>query len=155
GVSNSPSRLRSGFSPSVVRKSRHRERMFPAMCFTIRAMQFDSPSIVASRASSGHCASARSASFLYIWNKLIESRIYEVENWCAIAIRLPAARRIYYRAEVAIRGAKEYGAQETASGPEGNCAAGKGGSQGLTFRFLFAYNAAAQNRRKTGRRRTC
>jgi len=41
GASNSESRLRSGFSPSEVRKSVQRERMLPAMCFTMTAMEFD------------------------------------------------------------------------------------------------------------------
>ena len=34
-ISNSWSRLRSGFSPSVVRKSVKRERMLPAICLTM------------------------------------------------------------------------------------------------------------------------
>src|SRR5260221_171683 len=59
GASNSLSRLRSGFSPSVVRKSFQRERMLPAMCFTMTAMQLDSASISAKGASSGHCARPR------------------------------------------------------------------------------------------------
>src|SRR6476469_8274649 len=40
--SNSPSRFRSGFSPSLVRKPENRERRFPAMCFMISAMLFSS-----------------------------------------------------------------------------------------------------------------
>ena len=40
-ISNSVSRLRSGFSPSLERKSVQRERMFPAMCFTMTAIEFD------------------------------------------------------------------------------------------------------------------
>ena len=62
--SNSVSRLRSGFSPSVTRKSVQRERMLPAMCFTMMAMEFDSASSTLKRPSSGHCSIARSASFL-------------------------------------------------------------------------------------------
>ena len=45
-------------------KSRQRERMFPAMCFTMMAMELDSASSVTKRASSGHCAIARSPNFL-------------------------------------------------------------------------------------------
>jgi hypothetical protein len=44
GSSNSESRLRSGFSPSVVRKSVQRDRMLPVMCLTISAIEFDSGS---------------------------------------------------------------------------------------------------------------
>ena len=38
---------RSGFSPSVVRKLVHRDRILPARCFTTVAMEFISPSSVA------------------------------------------------------------------------------------------------------------
>ena len=41
-ISNSWSRLRSGFSPSLVRKSVKRERMLPARCLTRMAIEFDS-----------------------------------------------------------------------------------------------------------------
>ena len=41
-MTNSRSRLRSGFSPSVVRKSVKRERMLPARCFTMMATLLDS-----------------------------------------------------------------------------------------------------------------
>ncbi len=51
-ISNSRSRKRSAFSPSVVRKSVKREPMFPAMCFTITATEFDSASNVANSSSS-------------------------------------------------------------------------------------------------------
>ena len=44
GSTNSLSRLRFGFSPSVVRKSVQRERMLPAMCFTMIAIELASGS---------------------------------------------------------------------------------------------------------------
>jgi hypothetical protein len=43
-ISNSWSRWRSGFSPSLVRKSVRREPMLPAMCFMMTATLFDSGS---------------------------------------------------------------------------------------------------------------
>ena len=45
GVVNSRSRFRSGFSPSLARKSVQRERMLPAMCLTMTAMLFEPGSI--------------------------------------------------------------------------------------------------------------
>jgi len=62
GASNSRSRLRSGFSPSLVRKSVQRERMFPAMCFTMTAIEFGFGVEIVNSASSGHWAIARSPS---------------------------------------------------------------------------------------------
>src|SRR5580704_13691167 len=64
GSENSVSRLRSGFSPSLFRKSIHRDLMLPAMCFTITAMEFISASNTVSSCSSVTCAIARSANFL-------------------------------------------------------------------------------------------
>jgi len=58
---NSWSRLRSGFSPSVVKKSVKRERMLPAMCFTITATLLDSASSAAKNCSSLSCSMAVSA----------------------------------------------------------------------------------------------
>jgi hypothetical protein len=52
------------FRVSVVKKSSQRERILPDMCFTRMAMELDSASRVRNRASSGHCAIARSANFL-------------------------------------------------------------------------------------------
>ena len=60
-ASNSLSRLRSGFSPSAVRKSVQRDRMLPATCFMMSAMLLASASIVAKSCSSVICAIALSA----------------------------------------------------------------------------------------------
>src|SRR5581483_10791713 len=61
---NSWSRLRSGFSPSLVRKSVKRERMLPARCFTMIAMLFASGSRVTKNSSSRSWESAPSANRL-------------------------------------------------------------------------------------------
>ena len=56
--------MRSGFSPSLVRKSVQRERMLPAMCRISTATLFASGSIVACSCSSTSCSIDLSASFL-------------------------------------------------------------------------------------------
>src|SRR5579864_3494111 len=63
--SNSWSRWRSGFSPSLVRKSVKRDRMLPEICLTRIAMEFDSGSSVIRSCSSVTCATAPSAMRLY------------------------------------------------------------------------------------------
>src|SRR5579871_4131438 len=50
--SNSRSRCRSGFSPSLLRKSVKRDRMLPARCLTRMATEFDSGSRVTKNSSS-------------------------------------------------------------------------------------------------------
>jgi hypothetical protein len=65
GSLNSSSRLRSSFSPFVVRKSVQREGILPAICFTMMAMEFASSPRAVNRSSSEICSMARSASFLY------------------------------------------------------------------------------------------
>src|SRR5579864_1330747 len=64
-TSNSWSRKRSGFSPSLVRKSVKRERILPARCFTRIAIEFDSGSSVRKKSSSRSCAIAPSPMRLY------------------------------------------------------------------------------------------
>jgi len=56
------SRFRSGCSPSVVRKSLHRDRILPDKCLSIVAVEFDSSSSAAVSFSSGTCAIAPLAS---------------------------------------------------------------------------------------------
>ena len=86
GSTNSVSRLRSGFSPSLVRKSVQRDRMLPAMCFTITAMELDSLSKGANSCSSLTCAMAASPIFLY-WRKTArESFKYDVVNSSAMVL---------------------------------------------------------------------
>ncbi len=51
-TSNSRSRNRSGFSPSLVKKSVKRDRMFPARCLTKVATELASGSSVTKRSSS-------------------------------------------------------------------------------------------------------
>jgi hypothetical protein len=58
---NSSSRFRHGFSPSVVRKSIQREVKFPATCFIMTAMEFVFASSAVWSLSSGTCSTARSA----------------------------------------------------------------------------------------------
>src|SRR5687767_12970345 len=71
GSSNSPSRMRSGFSPSVVRKFTQRDRMLPAMWRISTATLLASGSSVSCSCSSDSCAIALSASFLVFWNSSI------------------------------------------------------------------------------------
>ena len=66
GSTNSLSRLRFGFSPSVVRKSVQRERMLPAMCFTMIAIELASLSRTAKSCSSVTCSIARSAELFVV-----------------------------------------------------------------------------------------
>jgi|GEM_PF-4364769 hypothetical protein len=79
---NPPIDLRSGFSPSVVRKFVQRERMLPVMCFTTSAMEFASGSKVAYSCSSVAWAMAASASFLY-WRKTVKESV----RWEAVKLR--------------------------------------------------------------------
>ncbi len=69
---NSPSRLRPGFSPSVVRKSVQRESKLPAMCFMMTAIELVLSSRATCRLSSATCATARSAKRLLASKALID-----------------------------------------------------------------------------------
>src|SRR4051794_4974073 len=62
---NSSSRFRQGFSPSVVRKSVHRESKFPATCFMMTAMLLVLGSRATCSLSSGSWAIALSAQPLW------------------------------------------------------------------------------------------
>src|ERR1035441_593507 len=84
GSSNSVSRWRSGFSPSVVRKPVQRERMLPVMCLTMMAIELASGSSAAKSCSSATCAMAPSASFLYSRKRARDSSRYEVVNCIGI-----------------------------------------------------------------------
>jgi len=64
GISNSASRSRSGFSPSLVRNSRNRDRRLPATCFMTMARLFASGSTSVCRSASLTCAMALSPSVL-------------------------------------------------------------------------------------------
>src|ERR1700677_2518815 len=81
---NSLSRSRSGFSPSLVRKFVQRDRMLPAICLTMMAIEFDSGSSGAKSCSSVTCAMASSAIFLHVRNHARDSWWYEVVNECGI-----------------------------------------------------------------------
>ena len=72
--SNSDRACRSGFSPSVVRKSIQRDRMLPAMWRIRTATLLASGSSVACSCSSDSCAIDLSASFLIFWNSSIDDR---------------------------------------------------------------------------------
>src|SRR5215472_4541090 len=144
--SNSPSRLRSGFSPSVVRKSIHRERAFPAMCFTIMAMEFDSESITANKFSSEHCPMARSASFLLYRNRSIESFTYEVVNWCAITPFCSWPPFCQLKSLLVGGQTKQRLARLSSEPVTATWQRGPGGvRKRLTIRFLFAYDIALRN----------
>src|SRR5579871_1170228 len=86
GSTNSLSRSRFGFSPSTVRKSVQRDRIFPDMCFTMIAIEFASSSSTAKSCSSATCSIARSASFLYCRNSDRESSRYDVVNCNAMRL---------------------------------------------------------------------
>src|SRR2546428_706386 len=100
-ISNSASRLRSGFSPSVVRKSRKRERRLPALCFAMIAMLLESGSICAWRSrSDGPCAMAQGIALTdadrVTWLRSLAARIREAkEGGRGLVMTCSALKRVY------------------------------------------------------------
>lgn len=84
-VSNSPSRLRSGFSPSVVRKSVHLETIFPLKCRIRIAMLFESSFDVQWKSSSFNWSNVFSPCPFNPMNRSRTTRKYSVpiDIWCS------------------------------------------------------------------------